>query len=64
MAAEASRTTEGIDQCGVFHFASFANSLGRRSGERNRRQPAQAVEPLVQGRLAAMLLQNLENVLP
>jgi hypothetical protein len=63
MAAEASRTTEGIDQGGFFALAGLANGLGRRGRERDRRQTAQAVEPLVQGRQLAMLSQDLEGIL-
>jgi len=63
MAAEASRTTEGIDQGRFVGLAGLANGLRRRGGERGGRQTAQAIEPLVHGRQLAMLPQDLESVL-
>lgn len=39
---------------GVFRLAGLTNGLSRRNRERNRRQLAQAVEPLVQSSLPGL----------
>ena len=62
-AAEASRTTADIVQGGFVGLARFANGYGGRSGERNRRQALQTIEPLIYRGQTTMLLQDFQSVL-